>query len=87
VSKIKESKIKELINYFDGYGSPYDGLIIALAKMQVPIKTTGQASSVKALDIETQEVRTYKCTPCPTCDKWITKIYNFCPHCGQCIEG
>lgn len=75
-------KVKELINYFDGYGSLFDGLIISLAKTQIPLKLTGQTSTVKTFDVETKEVRTYKCTPCPTCGKWITKIYNFCPHCG-----
>jgi hypothetical protein len=80
------SKIEELVNYFDGYGSPYDGLIIALAKMQIPKKSTGLKTKVKALDIESQEVRTYECQPCPSCERWITKIYNFCPHCGQRIE-
>lgn len=80
------SEVKELIRYFRGYGSPYDGLIIALAEMQIPMKASGKMTTVKALDIETQEVRTYKCTPCPACDKWITKIYNFCPHCGQRVE-
>lgn len=80
------SKIKELINFFDGYGSPYDGLVIALAEMQIPKKANGLKTKVKALDVETQEVRTFECTPCPLCDKWITKIYNFCPHCGQRVE-
>lgn len=81
------SKIKELINYFDGYGSPYDGLVIALAEMQIPQKINGPKTRVKALDVESQEMHTYECSPCPSCDKWITKIYNFCPHCGQRIEG
>ncbi len=80
------SKIKKLITYFDGYGSPYDGLIIALGEMQVPKKINGPKTKVKALDVETQVVRTFECSPCPSCDKWITKIYNFCPHCGQRIE-
>lgn len=80
------SKVEELINYFDGYVSLFDGLIISLAKMQIPMKLIGETTTVKALDIERQEVRTYKCTPCPSCEKWITKVYNFCPHCGQCIE-
>lgn len=80
------SKIEELIKYFDGYGSPYDGLIIALAEMQVPKKITGMKVKVKVLDVECKEVRTYECSACPSCDKWITKIYNFCPHCGQRVE-
>lgn len=80
------SKIEELIKYFDGYGSPYDGLIIALAEMQIPKKVNGPKTKVKALDVETQEVRTFACYPCPGCEKWITKIYNFCPHCGQRVE-
>lgn len=81
------SKIKELIKYFDGYGSPYDGLIIALAELHIPQKVTGMKTKVKALDVETQEVRTFECSPCPACEKWITKIYNFCPHCGQRVEN
>lgn len=80
------SKIKELIKYFESYGSPYDGLLIALAEIQIPKKVTGLKTKVKALDVETQEVRTFECSPCPSCGKWITKIYNFCPHCGQRIE-
>lgn len=32
------SKIKEMIKYFDGYGSPYDGLIIALAELEISEK-------------------------------------------------
>ncbi len=80
------SKVQELIKYFKDYGSPYDGLIIALAEMQIPKKVTRAKTKVKALDVEAQEVRTFECSPCPACEKWITKIYNFCPHCGQRVE-
>lgn len=80
------SKIKELIKYFESYGSPYDGLIIALAEMQIPQKIKGPKTKAKAVDIESQKIYTYDCSPCPACEKWITKIYNFCPHCGQRVE-
>lgn len=60
--------------------------LIEQAEKQIPQKITGMETKVKALDIETQEVRTFSCSPCPSCEKWITKIYNFCPHCGQRIE-
>lgn len=49
-------------------------------------KVSDEKVKVKALDVETMEVVTYEATPCPTCDKWITKIYNYCPHCAQKIE-
>ena len=59
--------------------------IKALEK-QVPMKTRITGMKFKALDVETKEVVMYECSPCPSCEKWLSKIYKYCPHCGQRIE-
>lgn len=80
------SKFEEAINYFDGYGSPYDDLLIELLERATPLRADGMKTEVKALDVETEEVMTFECTPCPKCTKWLIKVKNYCPNCGQRIE-
>lgn len=53
---------------------------------QIPKKTSKTDMEFKALDVDNKEVIMYECAPCPSCEKWITKIYKYCPHCGQRIE-
>lgn len=58
---------------------------VALEK-QIPKKIGNTGMEFKALDVETKEVVMYECSPCPSCEKWLSKIYKYCPHCGQRIE-
>ena len=59
---------------------------IEALKKQIPKAITGAKSRVKALDVETKKVLTYECSPCPNCEAWISKVYKYCPHCGQRVE-
>lgn len=78
---------QEIINYFDGYGSNYDDLIIRLVKRDEPMMVSGESVSVKAFDVEKGDVVTFtNCYPCPKCEKWILGRVNFCSFCGQRIE-
>lgn len=78
--------IEQALEYFNGYGSPHDDLIIHLLKKEIPMKADSMKSKVKAVDVESKEIHTYECTPCPKCQKYITKIYRYCPHCAQRVE-
>ncbi len=53
---------------------------------QTPKKVVGQAVKVKALDVETEQVLTYPCLPCPSCVKWITQNNKYCAKCGQLLD-
>ena len=43
---------------------------------------------VKALDVDTEKVVRFLCTPCPNCGKWIVvnSAHNYCEWCGQALE-
>lgn len=45
-------------------------------------------AKVKALDIEYNEIHTYKCIRCPECGKWIVVnvSHKYCEYCGQKID-
>ena len=60
--------------------------ISQILEKQIPKKIIKTGIKCKAVDVETKEIMTYECYPCPNCEKWITKIYKFCPNCGQKIE-
>lgn len=79
------SKLDELIKYFDGTQTPYDGLVVAVAELQKPAKVTIGPAIVKALDVDAGEVVWFRCSPCPRCGKWVAKS-NFCQHCGQALD-
>lgn len=81
------AKQQQAIEYFDGYGSPYDKYLIGLLERDTPMAVSGQRIDIKALDIENNEVVTFKSIPCPKCGKWLLKINNFCEHCGQKLKG
>jgi len=59
--------------------------IDALEK-QIPKKAIKTGMEFKAVDVDTKKVVMYECSPCPNCKKWITKLYLYCPHCGQRIK-
>jgi hypothetical protein len=44
---------------------------------------------VKALDIETKQVVTYDCAPCPVCGRWIvlSSQTRYCEYCGARISA
>ena len=50
---------------------------------QVPKKIIKTGMEFRAVDVETKEIYTYECYPCPECEKWIIKIYKYCPHCEE----
>jgi len=43
---------------------------------------------VKAADLETGEIHTYSCFPCPGCGKWLhdNPAYHYCPYCAVRLE-
>lgn len=61
-------------------------LAVDALEKQISRKVNETGLKFKALDIDTKEIAMYKCSPCPTCGKWITKIYNYCSHCGQKLD-
>lgn len=77
-------KQQEAIEYFDGYGSPYDDYLIDLLERDIPMKVNASRVKVKSLDVETEEVVTFESTPCP---KWLLIINSFCQYCGQKLGG
>lgn len=77
---------QKAIEYFDGYGSPYDEYLIDLLERDTPMQVRNQRVNVKALDVETEEVVTFASVACPKCGKWLLEINNFCQHCGQRLE-
>ena len=52
---------------------------------ETPMKVIKSNYKYKTVDIETNEIYYYDASKCPNCDKWLTKIYKYCPHCGQRI--
>lgn len=56
------------IEYFNGYGSPYDEMIIKALKKQVPMH--------KCFD----DIDTYSC---PNCEEEMESDEQYCVHCGQ----
>lgn len=80
------TKQQKAIEYFDGCGSQYDGYLIDLIKRDTQMKVNDEKVDVKALDVDSNEVVTFECTPCPKCTKWLLIIDNFCKHCGQRIK-
>lgn len=80
------SKQKKAIEYFDGYGSPYDEYLIDLLERDEPMKVRAERVEIKALDVETEEVVTFDSVPCPKCTKWLLAINNYCQYCGQRLE-
>lgn len=81
------NKQQEAIEYFDGYGSPYDDYLIDLLERDMPMKVRAERLKIKALDVETEQVVTFESKPCPKCTKWLLKINNFCQYCGQKLGG
>ncbi len=69
-----------------GYSLPALDLAIEALEKQIAKKAKSTGMKFKALDVETKEVVMYECSPCPSCEKWISKIYKYCQHCGQRIE-
>ena len=64
-------------------------LAIEALNKQIPkaVRIEGIAK-VKALDIEYNEIHTYKCIRCPSCEKWIVVnvSHKYCEYCGQKID-
>ena len=57
--------------------------------MRVPKRVDlTETSKVKAVDVETKEIRTYPVVRCPSCDKPMTlyKERKFCEKCGQALD-
>lgn len=80
------TEIQKAIKYFDGYGSPYDDLVVEALRKQMPMKVTGIKTQVKARDVETNEIMTYDCMRCPNCGKWLSQNYKYCSYCGQKLD-
>jgi Zn finger protein HypA/HybF involved in hydrogenase expression len=78
-----EYKLKEDYNNFAGQVVK---IAIEALEKQIAKKAKSTGMKFKALDVETKEVVMYECSPCPSCEKWLSKIYKYCPHCGQRIE-
>lgn len=55
------------------------------AGLENPMDVIKSNYKYKAVDTETNEIHYYDASKCPKCDKWLTKIYKYCPHCGQRI--
>lgn len=60
-------------------------LAVEALERQIPVKVMKSNYKYKAVDTETNEIYYYDASKCPKCDKWLTKIYKHCPHCGQRI--
>lgn len=61
-------------------------MAIEALEKQMPKKIVGTEVKVKALDVETEQVLIYECSPCPTCGKWETRNSKHCRSCGQKLE-
>jgi len=61
-------------------------IAIEALEKQIPMKVTGYKTKVKARDIETNEIMTYDCMRCPSCEKWLSQNYKHCSHCGQRLD-
>lgn len=70
------TKLEQAIEYFDGYGSPYDDLVLKALEKQIPKKPT----------FYEQHIPTWSC---PNCGRlyWERRhIGNYCESCGQRLE-
>lgn len=69
--------IQKAIEYFEGYGSPYDDVVIKALEKQIPEKATLAIGRFVTLD------------RCPTCEQIFfchDCILNYCSNCGQKID-
>lgn len=69
----KNEKLREVIEYFNGYGSPYDDLIIELVEKEI----SKRALKAKGRIITNQ----YKCPNCKR--QWSGTKWDYCHECGQ----
>ena len=76
----------KMIENGNNYATQSVNLAIEALEKQIAKKAKSTGMKFKALDVETKEVVMYECSPCPSCEKWISKIYKYCQHCGQRIE-
>lgn len=66
-------ELRKLIKYFNGYGSPYDEIVITIAKQQIPKK-------LKA------HIKIPGIGACPICGTTFVTgnvRLNYCSYCGQ----
>ena len=61
------------------------GMLAKYEDGKTPMKVIKSNYKYKTVDIETNKIYYYDASKCPNCDKWLTKIYSYCPHCGQRI--
>lgn len=61
--------------------------ISALEKQESLKSIQNEPCYVKAFDGDSKVV-TYKCLPCPSCNKWIVcnPTHKYCEYCGQALE-
>jgi hypothetical protein len=82
----RQRKMTRCRKFFDNETIEVNGLAIIALEKQISKKVDGDKVKVKALDVETEQILTYSCLPCPSCEKWITENNKYCPHCGQRID-
>ena len=68
------TKIQKAIKYFDGYGSPYDELVIEALENQVPKQVVKKLQAV------------FNQFYCPRCMRVLYYGDNYCPSCGQRLD-
>lgn len=66
--------IQKAIEYFDGYGSPYDELVIELLEKQVPKQVSEKSKAV------------FNQFFCSQCVRILFYGDNYCPCCGQKLD-
>lgn len=87
--KILKKISKDLKGIFDerAIADTLLALDLAIKALEKQVVKKTKRMIFKALDAETREVvMYYERSPCPSCEKGISKIYKYYPHCGQRIE-
>ncbi|MBC8590628.1 hypothetical protein [Wansuia hejianensis] len=69
----ENEKLREVIEYFNGYGSPYDELIIELVEKEISKKVLKSKGQII--------VNQYKCPNCKR--QWSGSKWGYCHECGQ----
>lgn len=71
-------KIKKAIEYFDGYGSPYDDLVIKALEKQIPKKPYDTSKTYTGDRIGV----------CSNCKHYtvVLEQERYCNHCGQRLD-
>lgn len=84
IKHLKESREYCTSGEEESYKEALGIAILALEK-QISKKVENSNMKFKVIDTETKKIYMCEAFPCPICDKWISKIYKYCPHCGQRI--